>query len=861
MKLAIPPTTTLPTSALFDASARNITPSWTERQHHTLARAAEVGEVTDDKTIAALRASRSFNEFMRETSSDPGSWQRARDNNAGTSQRHILWQQFRHRRVKRKASPTLTTAAHASPTATTTTPTLSGWAALRPEAKARRVMVDLLMEKTGLTEPAALERYAQSRGRLTDILASDENLREAKLHGDHQLNIDRWLKVEMQLREFLSQNLASDRGRALAHASDLLGRKSLPPILVRDAYLFGLEDALESWLDPAKARTLRPTEVLAAVLHRHGQTLPADFYRNFTVEEPAIHRVLDEAGLLHNRLQHGDALAGIDKGPDLFKRLRGRFIGALSADLDKQSILDAMFAKPGGSHGDADANDMDRPSPYFDGFAFRNALNLTLNDLSSLPPLNRMPGLVKLDRAPRRALIEEKFAAIGESGQYRIGTAQHSLAGTVIRVLRYQSRPVPERFGSDRELLERFKAVEEDWAKNWSYPVHPRLLFALHLARSRGACMATKDWKARVWANPDLSAAAAHVKKSFPMKVLIANDPMMLRNLTSGYFQDKRMRFEHIATGSSHADPKSVAAAHDWTLFFAGHEVIEGDDWRAKTHSLMRYASDALLASYGDPPRFDPRQAATAVLRQQGVSDADVLKRRTYTIDIVTPSYSHAPIIETITNNGTLVDEFVQRVALANKASAMLALPDGQRIDTGKMLESSKRNFNAALHRDPWVCATAKELLRVRQRALTRWNLDAQARQIADRYQEPPSDAGAFSWADLIRFIPAIGPLYDIEEGIRHKDPVRVVLGTICLPLQTLARAAGQPRRRPRRHGGRSRPFRPGATRRASAGGTPRTGGSGTRGGHRGPVEGLPARACAQRRPHCPRRAPRRVLP
>ncbi|WP_207002935.1 hypothetical protein, partial [Trinickia mobilis] len=624
----------------------------------------------------------------------------------------------------------------------------------------------------GLAEPAAAARLKHLRQPLTDVLANEDNLREAQSQDAHSLRIDRILHIEMSVGELLAFFPESSHAQASARAAELFARESLPAAPVNDVYLYALQYSLASWIDPDKInmRSRRPLEALAAVLHRHRQTLPADFYHGVKLTDPTHLRLVDEAALLFNHIQYGDMRFGLLNGPDIPARLRNPFLRMISSDLEKQRQLDALLALAG-----------NQTDIHFDGFAVRNAFNLNFDDLAKRPALYRAPALAELSAAQRTALLKEKFAAIGESAQYRIGTPQHSLASTAIRVLEHQGQPVPKRFDSDRALLEQFQKIEKDWAEKRHYPIHPRLLFALHLAHSRGAEIAGKDWKARAWAKADLSTIWPLLLTKLP-RTLIPTDPAQQQKMAQEFFRGKQAQLRDIATGKIRASEQETVRAHTWTVIFAGHEVIEGEDWRAKTRALLRYAGEALRASYGTPPRFDRRAAAADILRTHGLSDADL--QRTYVYSII--DYGDGGLITQIERRGTPVDEFLQRAAFGGLASSRTqTLPGGNKINTRQELKPYEERFNQGLHQDPWVRATARENLRKRQAPLTVPNIDAAAKQIAERYQVPiePSD---FSWDTLIDFIPVIGPLYDIEEGIRHQDATRAILGTFFLGLDAL---------------------------------------------------------------------------
>jgi hypothetical protein len=747
--------------------------------------------------IAALDAGLPYDNYLAGSSYDFSAWTRLRENHA----RHAL--QFRARRSRQgdRGPRSLRHHAHAqhvSPTPLTTVASVSGgrsdappgdvsaragWSSLVHEKRVHRVLRAQLMRAEGLTEPQAQERWRRARRPLASTLADGMQLEHAQRSGAHLVHVQRLLKIEIQLDRLMSTDRAMSYDTALWLAKGAW-EDDPPPVALGELYLYALQQSVSAWVDQPKAvgRRLSASAALAAVLHHHQARLPASFYRDFEVKQAYHCRWLDEALLLHDLSHRGDMLAAIRPGYD--ERFRRDFMNALALEVKKQAVLNGMFAPP--AHG-ATKGDV-----YFDGFAFRNAFNMTFDDLSSWQVRHPVDGQPE-PSFTLETWLDDKFAAMGESAQYPVGSAQHSLGTTLIRLSEYAGQRVPRRVSNDTALLEQFAAVEAGWSNHGSYPIRPRLLFGLHLMRSRGVEMTGPGWRERAWANPDLSTFVDALNQ-YPPPSRASSGQLSAKDASEDatlLFDQLKTSFKDIAVGSAwnNASAAVRAVADHYTVLLAGHEVIEAEGWREKAYAVIAYATDALLVLAGARPAFDASGAATEILRRYNVSDAQLERQRRYVVATARPAGLvpyHVPDAE---RTGTLVRELV------DKANGMfwthsMTLPDGQQIDAHALLKPAVQAYNTALPEHRWVRATARETLRMQRAPLTQDAIDKEVRRVAAGCEVLLKDA-KIDWEKLLSFVPVLGASYTIEEAVRHHDLRRLVFGEISLSVDAMSFGLG----------------------------------------------------------------------
>jgi hypothetical protein len=209
-----------------------------------------------------------------------------------------------------------------------------------------------------------------------------------------------------------------------------------------------------------------PSELLRAVAKHRRHDIPEAFATTLDPALLADEAVLDEAALLYDRLARtvpaGDTAPAPSPTVNL-STLRATFLDALRTDYPKRRALDALFL-PSASFA--------QTTPYFDGFALRQAEGKSFDEFIEMPAVWADPSLAALTHPERRALLEQKFDEMGESTRFPIGSLLHSMATARLRIERYGGKA--------------FMKCDGAWKAGDTYPYHPRLLFAAHLARSSG---------------------------------------------------------------------------------------------------------------------------------------------------------------------------------------------------------------------------------------------------------------------------------------------------------------------------------------------------------------------------------------
>lgn len=577
---------------------------------------------------------------------------------------------------------------------------------------------------------------------------------------------------------------------AAAAASPLsLQRASTPRSAAADAAVIErLTASLAQWIDEDKARAYanRPSDLLMAVAkHRH-RAIPEAFS---TLLDPALltdEAVLDEAAVLYGGL-HERAKAAEQRQPQplTLSTLRTWFVDALRADYTKRRALDALFV-PSMAFG--------QTTPYFDGFALRNAEGLSFDTLVDSKAVWSAPALAALTALERRALLTEKFDEMDESTQFSIGSIPHSLATALLRMGRYRGAR-PSSASDEASLLQAFRKSEGVWKDGESYPYHPRLMFALHLARSSGVDVVSHE---------DLRLLYENQVNDPAVELEIAGDGRALRwidrhlsqgnELGSRWREAKPARQTELLLGlfaalNEAADGKGSVAAFARDLRAKGlltPNRLVGADFESRAAAVLEYANERLLAAYGAPPSFDRYGVAAAILERCGVDEDARSDIRQYVIAGDNPNVAKQAF-------GDLVDEFLDRADWVGLSGAWMTLPTGARLKPRDELQRAEEAFNASLPSNPWVVATAKVGLRRASKPVTRDSVRHAADEIVSRLATETEShralvRGLETW---INTVPVAGPVYNIEEGVRHRDAARAAFGLLFLGADLFDVSAG----------------------------------------------------------------------
>jgi hypothetical protein len=387
-----------------------------------------------------------------------------------------------------------------------------------------------------------------------------------------------------------------------------------------------LKGRLRTWVDYRRARKeARDAEtILAAVAAHYGVNMQTQLHAGLASSTFDNKVLLDEAAVLFAQVS-GSAQSEATctgEGPSL-ERLRAQFLDALdkqgkarrgaalllnppeaetSAETIALRVGGRVFELPVRHAGD----------PYFDGFVVRNAVGKTSEDLLNMPGISADRGFAELSVRAKRAQLVVKFQQAEESTQYPIGTVRHSLASTLYRVARYSGVPAPVQFADDEVLLNSFKQAEDAWAADRSiYPVHPRLLFALHLARTNGVEILDRQ-------NQDQRAKQAlfwiYVNavtgNKEPLEWLLRAVTRLPDDGAGGAALIDLLRDISLDVGMRPGVPAKIRELA-LQLKRSGllTEALVGRNWQEKTSAVLRYGAERMLGTFGTPP--DTRLAAS----------------------------------------------------------------------------------------------------------------------------------------------------------------------------------------------------------------------------------------------------------
>ena len=341
------------------------------------------------------------------------------------------------------------------------------------------------------------------------------------------------------------------------------------------------------------------------------------------------------------------------------------------------------------------------------------------------------------------------------------------------------------RYTDEAAIAKAFIERETEWKDGRSYPYHPRLLFAMHLARSSGFEVVSPDELRLIYEN----------QVSDPALELLASGHEKPAQWIAQYLSEWEMRgvrwksappaqqaevllglFDRLRLAADETGPISALAREIRDKGVLTPNRIVGVDFHARAQAVLEYANERLMVDYGEPPAFDRRKAAQAVLRRHGVDEDAMADPRHYVIVGDNPNVTKSAF-------GDPVDEFLDRADWSGLSGAWMTIRAGVRLKPRDALQAEEAAFNARLHEDPWVVAKAKERLRQASKATTREEVGRVSAEIAGNFQTETEShralvRGLSTW---INTVPIAGPIYNIEEGVRHKDAARAAFGLFFL--------------------------------------------------------------------------------
>lgn len=578
---------------------------------------------------------------------------------------------------------------------------------------------------------------------------------------------------------------------------------SLAPLaggcIAQGSYLADLERTL-SWVDWSKLERWQeqPLALLQALTYRDQQTIPAAFWHSLDPRALVDEGSFDKAAFVYARLKREQISAPTaSSDSSALDNLRRMFRSALQQQVDKQQRLEQLAAPP---------ENPDSTAVFYDGLAWRNAAGKSFNELVQALDWQRVPGGNALNSEQKHALLQEKFTQWGESSQYSIGTPEQSLASTVQRILSYQRQPVPARFDSEQQLTEHFVALERDWESTRDYPIHPRLVFALHLVRASGVDLRPTRWRETFWQQHLLPRLVDRVKAGdiasltwLVERLGLQGDPAWLRKLSTPDPSALPALLDALADTTRAVSTLSAQTLVSETFaellrqqrtqeslrelagglieHGLGKEIVEGDDSAAYARAALQYAGERLLAVGGEAPKFERRRMAETILRRYGLTEYELSAPRHYTLASANPNFAQSKF-------GSRVDEFLARADWAGVAGKTMVIAH-HTVNPQDELQRAEEAFNRDLLTHPWVRAKAKENLRAARVILTQRALSEEIQRLLSQYQAETETQRAWkrgieTWLNTV---PVLGPIYNIEEGIRHQFPLQAILGVISLGL------------------------------------------------------------------------------
>lgn len=363
------------------------------------------------------------------------------------------------------------------------------WNALSLERKADRVMFQCLMEVEDLDLEKSLQRIAINKKNILRLLSFDKDGEVARYWKGLFYQECQQLSVALAIKKYIYLHPSDSYQTILDYSLPLLEQ---PIVLVSmdEIRLYHIKEILDTWVDwkRAKLQLRDPLETLRAVLSHYRQVFPRDFFEVPVVIEkfPNI-RFLDEAALFWKQLNEGEMFQGIEEKGKLSRYLLEKdYVESLSITIFWQKMIDKLFS--------VSLTNVSTQEIYFNGLAFKNAKGCYFQDLINYRTLETIDEYKTLTVFQRQLFLKEKFYQIGESTEYSIGSVQHSLLSSLMRIYDYNVKVISKQTNL-KALIDSFKLIEAEWEQSKNYPIHPRLLLALHLAESNNVSILGSDWK------------------------------------------------------------------------------------------------------------------------------------------------------------------------------------------------------------------------------------------------------------------------------------------------------------------------------------------------------------------------------
>ncbi len=400
------------------------------------------------------------------------------------------------------------------------------WSNTTTETKTDLAMAECLMHQLHCSRHQAYQQLSNNKRKLDKLLDKSQPHEVEEIWNDLFPSQRHQIHVALTTKKLILANSAKTYTEIKAKTISWLQQKNtVPSLFIEELRLYHLQEILNNWVnwEKAKQQLQGPLESLKVVLAHYQLPFPENFFHSFAESANPVFdvsqfphiRFLHEAALLWQQIANQSMFAELwESGTLSTQRLEQNYLVMLFDDWRKQQVLDLLFSqKMLGNNTQA---------IYFNGIAFKHAEGKFFIDLIYNAQLEKNLIYKAFKPHERIELLKKKFAQIGESTQYRIGSLQHSLASLLQRIHYYQHSEFTKHFPDDKTLLLAFKQVEKQWQDEKNYPIHPRILLALHLAESNNVIISGNDWQTKV---NDLLHYLANKVKSDREAKLILEDP------------------------------------------------------------------------------------------------------------------------------------------------------------------------------------------------------------------------------------------------------------------------------------------------------------------------------------------------
>jgi hypothetical protein len=421
------------------------------------------------------------------------------------------------------------------------------------------------------------------------------------------------------------------------------------------------------------------------------------------------------------------------------------------------------------------------------------ALNEAMHGIAPLDPRYRSrPETVKLagvwlTREEVHAIVDKTMRNLMIDTVYPGGTTLHAVATTVLRFGAMHGIAF-DRYHEPEMLIKAFNRLQIAWRSDPHFPVAPWICASHYLAQTGNVLFIKQSsplstpQQIALQLNADTLPAIREADGTAPkgfwnrtLEALLDAPHFQAQDIASIDRNGRRTAYEGLAA-------RAQALAHPpETIFYE-----DSDDLNQK---LEAYWTERSLA-HAPYPVYDENFQMEWILREKlGMTDADLQTRKPILIN--PPGFKDTPLIIPNVVMATPLQQFKDHRNLVRDEITF----NKRIIKPERALNAAKEKARASLLDNPIIIAKAKEMLRHRGEALDDGTIDSLRNAMADGIVGEPEKTEAEILLALLEpifgsqtvttivnaiasgkpremlgLLPFIIPLYDIEEGIRHRD-------------------------------------------------------------------------------------------